>query len=996
MKRLLLVVLTLLLACTPSAPPPSPTASPAGALPEPSRTVPKKPPTSTILAETLPASTPAVEPDTPQPVQEPIPLNITELNIVTPDVQQYERFEVQFQVDRKFQNPDWPYDANPPPGIQPGAGISVDALFSADGWQTLAVQTAFYYQPFQIQAMSGKDHYTPSGGPRWAVRFAPQQPGAWEYRLRVTDAAGTGYYPDLNQPALQFSVGGQSTNPYTRQGFLHVSASDARYFEFQDGTPFIGAGFNTSFHSVQEATTKMSAYEQNKINFIRVWLSGASINGSHWTSWASHHIPFDGYLPGVSLDLANTFPGSDVALRLDSQNPCLFADFTQNGIAVQPSTTYRLAVRLRLQGVTGLPLVAEPGFVVKQASWLDKACTQANNGTYIIQPVAGTTGWIELEGRYTTRPGMYWLDNLYLALENTLAGAAYIDEVRLWQEDDPNSVNLLRDPKADSHNHFDPINATRWDQIIQSAEQHGVYLKLVIDEKNEWIRNHIGLDGKMTEQADNDLFYAAPGSKVRWLQQAWWRYLVARWGYSTAIHSFEYVNEGDPYNGKHYEAVNTLAGYIHQADPARHMVTTSFWHSFPNAEFWFNPAYSQLDYADLHVYVSPGEDNTLVSLDERYMETDPAHAFSAPAAARLPAASEFREALTPRGLVIRGQGEWIIQYQMKAEGFTADCSFDSTGGMQRLRWVVEPVATGQKRENVVPASIENQEFICTSPAGSFDWQPFRSDLDRDGNMLSAQSRLILPDDQPYSLMLYLENSQGLSGTAWIDDIEVINPQGQLVPILGYFDLTPMNEDTAWFNRAYATLWGAGSPIAAGGSTGAGKPLVRGEVGVVSADQQSFDPDLLLDTHGIWLHNNIWAQASPGGVIDLFWWEDELIPPRLYFHYLNFRSFMQGIPINNGHYQDALAQTSHPNLRAWGQRDDQAGSAHLWIQNTEHTWRQVVDVIDITPIQGAVILDWVPAGPVPGDLVGHLPQHRPSVQDRNHHRGWLGDVKAQPA
>src|SRR4030095_13868339 len=144
-----------------------------------------------------------------------------------------------------------------------------------------------------------------------------------------------------------------------------------------------------------------------------------------------------------------------------------------------------------------------------------------------------------------------------------------------------------------------------WDEILDSAARHGVYLKLVVDEKNEWIRNVIQRDGTVGE-FDNNNFSAPPDTKVRWLQEAWWRYLIARWGYSTAIHSFEYINEGDPYNGNHYNAAQAIAKYIHEHDPSQHMVTTSFWHSFPNTEFWSNPKYDALDYADVHAYLTTG------------------------------------------------------------------------------------------------------------------------------------------------------------------------------------------------------------------------------------------------------------------------------------------------------------------------------------------------------------------------------------------------------
>jgi hypothetical protein len=943
--------------------------------PDPGSTAPLEPqPTPTIAINPTPTA-PQIE-ETPSPaapdaaqapqveatktlylpvIMSPPPA-VTNLVEQTTGVQRFERFEIHFDVTRPYQNPYWPYEAAPPPGVPAGTGISVDGLFSLDGWNTVFTQPAFYFQPFNHQALNGLDHFVPSGKPRWAVRFAPPQAGRWEYRLRVTSARGVELFPAQASPALAFEVGERSSNPYTQRGFLRVSAQDRRYFEFSDGSPFTGVGFNTGYETSPQAETQMALMEAHKINFIRVWLSGAGINGSQWSSWSSHHLPYDGYLPGVSLDMTNKVPGSDTAFRLDNQNPCLFADFAQGGIPVTPRTTYQVMVRLRLDQITGAGAPGSYGFVIKQGNWLGTSCANSGNGLRLLGPVASTSGWTELYGSYTTASGMYWLDYLYLALENTTAGAAYIDEVRLWRADDPDKVNLLREPKADSHTYFDELNAARWDRIILSAEKHGVYLKLVIDEKNEWIRNRIGVNGAMTSQADNDLFYAAPGTKGRWLQQAWWRYLAARWGYSTAIHSFEYINEGDPYNGKHYDAANALARLVHQAGSARHMVTTSFWHSFPNIEFWSNPLYSELDYADLHAYISTGWGDRALFLSESRLETQPIHTRSQPASARLAASDSFNEAIHPGGLVIRGPGEWIVRYWMKTENFTASCDFGSTGGMQRVRWMLDGGSYYPGgREGVVPANAGAKDFLCTSPSGTFNWREFRSDRDRNGNLLPVQARLVLQDSKPHELTILLENSQGVSGSAWIDDVELINPAGQVVSILGYFDLTRMDQDTAWYNRAYALLYGGGSAL------GAAKPLVRGETGIDSPSQQDWDRDLLRDTRGIWLHNNLWGQLSPDSMAELYWWASETIPPSLYSNFLTLRNFMEGIPLNNGRYRDAQAQTSSPLLRTWGQRDDAAGQAHLWIQHTGHTWTQVVYGPALTPITGTVSLPNMPPG-----------------------------------
>jgi hypothetical protein len=902
-------------------------------------------------APITPAGTPTVAPTiVPTPEPDPFIKNVT---FEQSTVARYDKLEIRFDVNTNTGTPDLPFDPKPPPGLQAATGITVDALVSPDGGKTTIIQPAFLYQPYTLTLIAGANHLTPAGAPRWMVRFTPQQEGNWQMRLRVQDAGGTVTYPAGSSPPLSFTVQGESSNTYRRRGFLRVSRTDPRYFEFQDGTPFIGVGFNESFTTTVTADQKLQRDEDSKIDFLRVWLSSAGINGSQWTAWASHTLPSDGYVPGVHFDTAHTFNGADVSLKLDDSNPCFFGDFWRGGVPVEPNTRYEVSARVELNDLKPIVGAALPGFVVKQAGWMGSDCVQAN-GIQITPPVLGTTGWITTTGVITTRADQYWLDNLYLARQNAQGGQVYIDAVHVWREDDPARVDVLHQPMADSHKYFDSMNAALWDGFIESAETHGVYLKLVVDEKNEWIRNHITPAGVFTDTFSNNNFYAAPNTKVRWLEQAWWRYIIARWGYSTAIHSFEYVNEGDPYNGYHYEAANAFGRYVHENDPSHHMVTTSFWTSFPNKEFWSNAQYPDVDYADLHAYVSTGWGATAAFIDSARIVTHPSPLFPGNGV-HIGASEKFSVPITPRGLVIRGPGEWIVRYWMKASKLTVACPFNTSGGMQRIRYRVDGGGFSGGKEGVVPGRPDAKDFVCTSPGGSFDWKQFRSDRDGDGNLLPASQRLIFEDSQPHEILLYLENSAGTLGDAWIGDVELVSPTGHVVPVIGQFDTTPLDEDTSWFNRAYGDLFGASSPV------GARMPLVRGETGIDYPDKQQLNPALISDTAGIWLHNNVWGQMNAGGMYDLMWWASETIPQRIYSNYLTYRNFMEGIPLNNGSYKDVGAQTSSPSMRAWGQRDDLNGRMHLWIQNVQHTWKRVVSKEPIAPISGSVVIPDVANG-----------------------------------
>jgi hypothetical protein len=643
-------------------------------------------------------------------------------------------------------------------------------------------------------------------------------------------------------------------------------------------------------------------------------------------------------------------------MRLDDANPCLFADFWQGGVPVEPNTLYTISARIKVSGVSG-PAVpgSDYGFVIKQGGWLATDCAKTGTGVRITAPVTGTTDWATVTGSYKTGATDSWLGYLYLSRENASAGQVYIDEVHFYRADDPAKVDLLRQPYANTIEHFDPMNAALWDLYIQSAEAHGVYLKLVIDEKNEWIKNHIGAGGKMTPVGSNDNFYAAPGTKVRWLEQAWWRYIIARWGYSTAVHSFEFINEGDPYDGHLYEAAEAMAKYFHQNDPSHHMVTTSFWSSFPNAEFWSNPLYSDMDYVDLHAYISTGWGLNASFLPPNMLETRPAYVYSGTASAKMNGSEQVSTSIVPRGLVIQGPGEWVIKYWMKAEGLTANCPYSGSGTMLRVSWQLDGGTYNGGSQGVVPANSEGKDFICTSPAGTFDWTQFSSTTDQNGNVLPASVRIVLADNKPHELNLLIENSNGTGGTAWIDDVQVINPTGQVQPVIGQFNPTIMDEDTAWYNQAYGEVFGGGSLV------GAHKPLVRGETGIDFIGNQTFNPDLLKDTQGIWLHNNVWGQINDSGMSDLFWWASETIPASIYSNFFTFRNFMAGIPLANGHYHDSQAQTSSDQLKVTGQRDDVNGQMHLWVQNVQHTWKRVVNGPPVTPVSGTITIPNVAAG-----------------------------------
>jgi len=874
----------------------------------------------------------------------------------------YNKFELTFDIQNSVATTlDWPYDPAPPAGLPAGTGITVEGLFSNDNWTTTLTQPAFLYQDYARNQYSGQEHLYPQGEPAWKIRFAPQNSGDWRYRIRATDASGTTVYPPDGDLAFEATASGS-------HGFIRVSPTDPRYFEFDDGTPFIGLGHGGGFsdrNPTYDADAQFATFAANRANFFRVWMSGSSIAGSAWIPWSSHHLGYDGNVPPTSLSPEEAYSGGDLAMKLDSANPCMFQGFLGH-IPVLPGRTYRLQVRVKTVGVTGPQQSGAPyGFVVKEAGWLGTACAQPDALPALTPYIAGSADWQTVEGTMTTGASQHFLDNLYLILENTTGGAAYIDEVAL-QEDlggGHYGPNLVRKPRMNFHTYFDPMRAWSWDYILDRAAELGIALKIVTLDKDDWIYNHIAADGTFDPEKRNDNFYAAPGTQVRWLQETWWRYLSARWGYSTAVHSWELLNEGDPFNGRHYEQANAFARYLHETDTHRHLATTSFWHSYPVAEFWGNAAYPDLDYADLHAYISTGwgrypvwSSNPAPPLS---YEANPAHVRGGSGhSLRLYGSERVNNAsVPPSRLAIHGRGEWIIRFWMKAENFGGACDYGLPNAMAgpRLTWTLDNGQPGQV-SNVVPPTASGQSYICSAPAGSYDWTQFRSDQTADGQPAPATARIVIDDDATHTLYVAVQNAYGSGGAAWFDDIEIVAPDGTLLATNGSVILDHLDEDAARYTQAYSLLDGGGSPA------GARMPLVRGEAGLdYPGGPQEEQADLARDTEGVWFHNLIWGQINPGGMYELYWWTDNIWDYGLHRHIKPFRDFMDGIALSNGHYHDAQAITSNPDLRAWGQVDTAHGLAHLWIQNTRHTWRNVVDGAAIPALDGTVTLPALGSG-----------------------------------
>jgi len=119
------------------------------------------------------------------------PLRVSGLAESAPSIERWTPLELTFALENSAAtNPQFPFDPAPALGLEWIDGISVDALFTPDNWQTIYRRPAFLNQRYERALKNDQEWLYPSGDPVWTVRFAPPTVGVWKYRIEATEARG--------------------------------------------------------------------------------------------------------------------------------------------------------------------------------------------------------------------------------------------------------------------------------------------------------------------------------------------------------------------------------------------------------------------------------------------------------------------------------------------------------------------------------------------------------------------------------------------------------------------------------------------------------------------------------------------------------------------------------------------------------------------------------------------------------------------------------------
>jgi hypothetical protein len=167
---------------------------------------------------------------------------------------------------------------------------------------------------------------------------------------------------------------------------------------------------------------------------------------------------------------------------------------------------------------------------------------------------------------------------------------------------------------------LDPRVAENWDRIIAAAQSSGVYLQMVLQyhgqystavnpawKENPW--NAANPGGFLQSPVD---FFTS--SEARLITRLKYRYIVARWGWSTAIFAWEFFNEvhwTDAMRQGHEADVARwhaeMADFVRSIDAYGHLLTTS-------TDDLHSPVYAKMDFYQPHLYAAD-----LVAATRRFM-----------------------------------------------------------------------------------------------------------------------------------------------------------------------------------------------------------------------------------------------------------------------------------------------------------------------------------------------------------------------------------------
>ncbi|MCX5646496.1 MAG: DUF5060 domain-containing protein [Phycisphaerae bacterium] len=464
-------------------------------------------------------------------------------------VGRYEKLELLIDVGRQYHSPFDPCE------------VEINVLITTPRGRSL-VLPAFFGQDYERQDVQqgGKTTawYYPRGTGSWKARFAPTELGTYAARASLRDRQG-----EFASGPVAFTCVASS-----RRGFLRAGTKDPRFLEFTEGEPFFAIGQNLAFIGEGQYMTPVKTEQvlgklaANGANFLRVWTCcqdwalAIEAQKSAWSrSWARESIVVP--MPGRDGD-----SNAPKCIRIKGDTTVS----PSHPIGLRPKTRCVFAGRFKTDGCQALRL-------------------QVGNNDWQV-PVS--SDWQTFRREFVTGDNERWLGRVAFSLVG--AGTIWLDALSLKEAEGGAELLWEADVNRPTRGYYNPLDCLMLDQLVEAAEQNGVYLMLCAITRDLYMNR--------LSKVDSPEYRLATADAKKFL-----RYAVARWSYSTSVAAWEYWNEMDP--GKPTDRFYADVGdYLAKTDPYHHLRTTSTW--APSARDCRHP---QIDIAQTHHYMRPDDDD---------------------------------------------------------------------------------------------------------------------------------------------------------------------------------------------------------------------------------------------------------------------------------------------------------------------------------------------------------------------------------------------------
>ena len=398
----------------------------------------------------------------------------------------------------------------------------------------------------------------------WKARFAPVVPGKYSAVAVLKDSSGESQSAPVSFVCVASGA----------KGFIRVARKDPRFFEFDNGEPFFAIGQNLAFIGEQQHVTMPKAEEifarlaENGANYLRVWtcaddwaLAIEAPKSAWGRSWSGKgRIVADPDQAGRKCLL---IPSSNATQEVNPSHPVALRPGTRYVVSGKVRTETNVALRLEVQATSSPPL----------------------ESTHLL-------AWTTFRHEFTTGARDWRLGSMRFRLEGK--GAAWLGDLSLKEAGGGAELLWEADMNRRVRGFYNPFDCFLLDELLSAAEQRGIYLQLCMLTRNLYMN---ALTNSASPQYDRTIVDA----------KKFFRYAVARWGYSTSVAAWEYWNEMNP--GLPTDRFYTeLGAFFERTDPYHHLRTTSTWG--PSAK---DCRHGKLDVADVHFYLRPTDKTRLAN-----------------------------------------------------------------------------------------------------------------------------------------------------------------------------------------------------------------------------------------------------------------------------------------------------------------------------------------------------------------------------------------------